>query len=67
LAPFAGRTIQFGEVAPTVEQLADLNAMLKRFWDLETSRITSPKPVMTLDESAAWQKVSKSIKQQAFS
>ena len=56
------RMQQFGEVPPTVEQLDDLNAMLKRFWDLETMGITPPKPVMTPDESAAWQKVSKSIK-----
>ena len=41
------RMQQFGEVAPTVEQSNDLNAMLKRFWDLETMGITSPKLVMT--------------------
>ena len=52
----------FGEVIPTVEQSDDLNAMLKRFWDLEIMVITSPKPVMTPDESVAWHKVSKSIK-----
>jgi len=27
---------QFGEVKPTEEQSDDLNATLKRFWDLET-------------------------------
>lgn len=56
------RMQQFGEVAPTVEQSDDLNALLKRFWDLETMGITPPKPVMTTDETAAWHKVSKSIK-----
>lgn len=56
------RMQQFGEVAPTVEQSDDLNALLKRFWELETMGITPPKPVMTTDETAAWHKVSKSIK-----
>ena len=56
------RMQQFGEVAPTVEQSDDLNALLKRFWDPETMGITPPKPVMTTDETAAWRKVSKSIK-----
>ena len=56
------RMQHFGEVAPTVEQSDDLNALLKRFWDLETMGITPPKPVMTTDETAAWHKVSKSIK-----
>ena len=31
---------QFGEVTPTEEQSDDLNATLKRFWDLETMGIT---------------------------
>ena len=56
------RVQQFGEVAPSVEQSDDLNAMLKRFWDLETMGITPPKPAMTSDESVAWHKVSESIK-----
>lgn len=56
------RTQQFGELTLTVEQSDDLNAVLKRFWDLETMGITPPKPVMTPDESVAWHKVSESIK-----
>ena len=44
------------------EQPDDLNAILKRFWDLETMGITPPRPVMTPDESSAWRKVSKSMK-----
>ena len=56
------RMQQFGEVTPSVEQSDDLNAMLKRFWDLETMGITPPKPAMTSDESVAWHKVSQSIK-----
>ena len=55
-------TQQFGEVATTVEQSDALNATLKRFWDLETIGIKPPKPAMTSDESAAWHKVSESIK-----
>ena len=53
---------QFGEVVPMAEQPDDLNAILKRFWDLETIGITPPRPVMTPDESATWRKVSKSMK-----
>ena len=52
---------QFGEVIPTEEQSDDLNATLKRFWDLETMGITPLRSVMTSDESFAWHKVSSSI------
>ena len=55
------RMQQFGEVVPMAEQPDDLNAILKRFWDLETMGITPPRPVMTPDESSAWRKVSKSM------
>ena len=46
---------QFGEVAPTEEQSNDMNATLKRFWDLENMGITPLRSVMTLDESFSWQ------------
>lgn len=45
-----------------MEQSEVLNAVLKRFWDLETMGITPPKPMMTPEESLAWHKVSESIK-----
>ena len=45
---------QFGEVVQIAEQSDELNAISKRFWDLETMGITPPRPVMTPDESAAW-------------
>ena len=52
---------QLGEVIPTEEQYDDLNATLKRFWDLETMRIIPLTSVMTCDESVVWHKVSSSI------
>ena len=52
---------QFGELTPTEEQSDDLNATLKRFWDLETMGITPLRSVMTSDKSVAWHKVSTSI------
>ena len=51
---------QFGEVIPTEEQSDDLNATLKRSWDLETMGITPLTP-LTCDELVAWHKVSSSI------
>ena len=52
---------QFGEVIPPEEQSDDLNATLKRFWDLGTMGITPLRSVMTCNESVAWHKVSTSI------
>ena len=45
---------QLGEVIPTEEQSDDLNATLKRLWDLETMGIILLRSVMTSDESVAW-------------
>ena len=53
---------QFGEVTLTQEQSDDLNATLKRFWNLETMGITPLRSVMTPDESFPCHKVSTSIK-----
>ena len=48
------RMQQFEVVAPAVDQSDDLNAMLKRFCDLDSMGVIPPKPVMTHDESTAW-------------